>query len=111
MQNFNFGLLGEYIVILIYKLKLYQILQHRMRNFAGEIDIIALRAKTLVFIEVKSRSKGINDEILSYRQQERIRKAAEIFLSQNNKYYNYKVRFDLVIIQPYKLPMIIQNAW
>lgn len=111
MKKFNFGLLAEYIVIFIYKIKFYQILAHRLRGYTGEIDIIALRGRTLVFIEVKARSSDIDDRLVSINQQARIRRAAEVFLSRNLKYQNYLVRFDLVIIKPYKLPVIIKNAW
>ncbi len=34
-----------------------------------------------------------------------------MFLSSNSKYNNYNVRFDLVIVSPYKLPIIIKNVW
>jgi len=111
MKKDHFGLIAEYIAIFIYKLKFYQILHHRKRNFAGEIDLVALRGKQLVFIEVKARSSDIDEIILSFKQQSRIKKAAELFLGQNLKYQNYDVRFDLVIIRPYKLPVIIKNAW
>lgn len=111
MNRFNLGLLAEYLTIFFYKLTFHHILHHRMRNYGGEIDIVALRAKQLVFIEVKARKTIINDQILLEKQQQRIKKAAEIFLMRNRKYENYNVRFDLVIIRPYKLPMIIKNAW
>lgn len=110
MQKSRFGLLAEYLVIFIYKLGFYQILQHRMRNYAGEIDIIALRGKRVVFIEVKARSSDLDDRLVSFKQQKRIVRAAELFLSTNPKYRNYEIRFDVAIIKPYKLPVIIKNA-
>ncbi len=111
MNKLNFGLIAEYLVIFIYKIKFYQILHHRMRNFCGEIDLVALRGRQLVFIEVKARSSYLDDRILSTKQQNRIRKSSELFLSHNQKYKTYEVRFDLVVIRPYRLPTIIENAW
>ncbi|MFY9590224.1 YraN family protein [Rickettsia endosymbiont of Halotydeus destructor] len=111
MNKKYFGLLGEYICIIIYKLKFYRILHHRKRYYVGEIDIIALRNKEIVFIEVKARNSKIDDKILSLTQQKRIKNAAGLFLSINSKYSSYNVRFDLIIIRPYKLPVIIKNAW
>src|SRR5689334_14042733 len=110
MQKFRFGLWSEYLVMLIYRLKFYQILHHRMRNYAGEIDIIALRGRQLVFIEVKARSSDLDDILVSFKQQSRIIRAAELFLSHNPKYRNHEIRFDVAIIKPYKLPVIIKNA-
>ena len=111
MNKFNFGLIAEYFTIFIYSFTFHQIIKHRMRNSAGEVDVIAMRGKQLVFIEVKARTTLINDQILLEKQQKRIKKAAEIFLMHNAKYKDYNIRFDLVIVRPYKLPMIIKNAW
>ncbi|WP_232505899.1 YraN family protein [Rickettsia sp. MEAM1 (Bemisia tabaci)] len=96
------GIIAEYICIVIYKIKFYQILHHRKRYYVGEIDIIALRNKEIVFIEVKARSSNIDDRFVSFNQQKRIKRAAEMFLSSSSKYNNYNIRFDLVIVSPYK---------
>lgn len=111
MTSYQFGLLAEYLTIIIYKLKFYNILHHRKKRFVGEVDIIAIKRKTLVFIEVKARKNNITANIVSKNQQNRIRRSAELFLSYNSKYNNYDIRFDLVFIQPYKWPLIIKNAW
>ncbi len=111
MKKITLGLIAEYVAIIIYKIKLYQILYHRKRYYVGEIDIIALRGKQLVFIEVKARRSDVDDRILSTHQQMRIKRSASIFLSTNPKYQNYHVRFDLIIIKPYSIPIIIENAW
>jgi putative endonuclease len=111
MHSFYLGLLAEYLTILLYKLKFYTILGHRTKTYVGEVDIIAARGTTLVFIEVKARKNGISELNLSLSQRQRITKAAEFFISKNSKYSNYDIRFDLVIISPYRLPIIIKNAW
>ena len=77
----------------------------------GEIDLICIRGKTLVFVEVKARSSNIDDILCTPNQQKRIRNAAVIFLQKNSVYQNYDIRFDLVLIRPYRLPYIIENAW
>ncbi|WPY00869.1 YraN family endonuclease [Candidatus Trichorickettsia mobilis] len=112
MKHYYFGLAAEYLTVFLYKLRFYQILQHRMRNCAGEIDLIALRGKNIVFIEVKARSTdGDYGEVLRHQQRKRITRAADAFLSRHPKYQHYQVRFDLAIVRPYKLPIIIKNAW
>jgi putative endonuclease len=110
MRKIVFGLVGEYIAIIIYTLKLYQILHHQKRYYVGEVDVIALRGRQLVFIEVKSR-RSTESDVISINQQKRIKKSAAAFLAFNPKYQNYNIRFDLVIIRPYALPTIIENAW
>ncbi len=111
MKKFTFGLLAEYIAIIIYKIQFYQILFHRKRYYLGEIDIIALRGQQLIFIEVKARRSNLKYRVLSAKQQMRIKRSVSVFLNANPKYQNYQIRFDLVIIRPYNFPIIIKNAW
>lgn len=111
ITNFKFGLLAEYFVMMLYMMRFYSIIAHRNRNFAGEIDIICQRAKSLVFIEVKARSSPFDDVLCTEYQQNRIKRTAEIFLQQHPRYQGFNMRFDLVVIRSYKWPQIIQNAW
>lgn len=111
MSSFRYGLYAEYLVMLIYKLRFYSIIAHRMRNFVSEIDVICQRGRTIVFVEVKWRSSEIDDVLCTIAQQQKIRRAAEVFLQKHSKYREYDVRFDLVLVKPYKLPKIIKNAW
>jgi len=111
ITNFRFGILAEHFVMLLYIVRFYSILRYRMRNFAGEIDIICQRGRSLVFVEVKARRSYFDDVLCTEFQQARIKHAAEVFLQNNPKYNGFDIRFDLVIIRPYKLPQIIKNAW
>ena len=79
---------------------------------AGEIDIIVKNQDTLVFAEVKKR-KDISTAAYAIlpHQQERIRRAAEVFLSRHNEYQNFNIRFDAVLVQlPFKIEHI-ENAF
>lgn len=70
------------------------------KNFScrhGEIDLIMLDKKTLVFIEVrfrKNNSFGSGLESVTQRKQIKLRKTAEFYLQQHNQYEN--ARFDVV---------------
>jgi putative endonuclease len=97
--------------MLIYSFKFYSVLKHRMRNCAGEIDIICQRGKHLVFVEVKARKDKVDDILCTSFQQNKIRKAAEIYLASNPKYRDFDLRFDLVVVRPWQWPQIIKNAW
>ena len=111
MNSFKRGILAEYLVWIFYKLQFYTILKHRMKTYVGEIDLIVLRSKTVVFIEVKARKYGICEGVVSNAQIQRIKRAASLFLTKNPAYAGYNIRFDLVVITPYKWPVVIQNAW
>ena len=63
----------------------------------GEIDIIMLEKKTLVFVEVRFRKNnyfGGGLESITTAKQGKLRRTAELFLQQNTHYEN--ARFDVV---------------
>lgn len=79
----------------------YKILDRNFRIRGGEIDIIALKESTLVFVEVKSLPHG-TIETLSYElglvKQQKILKTAKYYL-QNHRQYNYAyIRFDVLAL-------------
>jgi len=70
------------------------------KNFScrfGEIDIIMLDRKVLVFVEVRFRKNnnfGGALESITPAKQNKLRKTAELYLQQNTRYEN--ARFDVV---------------
>ncbi|MBQ4874907.1 MAG: YraN family protein [Rickettsiaceae bacterium H1] len=83
-----FGYFAEIFVIIFLFFLSYRVLHYRYRNFYGEIDIIAARKNSILFIEVKARkSKELCADLLSCKQKKRIKKAANYFLAINSKKY------------------------
>jgi putative endonuclease len=111
LKNYYFGILAEYIVFILYVFRFHRFIALRYKTYLGEIDLIFKRKKTIIFVEVKARSTNIDDILCSKMQQERIKRAALLFLQKNPIYREYNFRFDLVIIRPYRFPEIIENAW
>jgi len=70
------------------------------KNFScrhGEIDIIMLDKKTLIFVEVRFRKNNLFGgglESITTAKQRKLRMTAELFLQQNTRYEN--ARFDVV---------------
>ena len=103
------GSAAENAAVLLLQLKGYKILE---RNFkpprgtgAGEIDIIALKHKTLVFVEVKQR-KTSDDAAYSidgFVKKRRIA-GARYFLMLHGEYETFEMRFDAVLFGNGKLP-------
>ena len=94
-QSYKFGIFAEKIVIFFLRLKGYKILHWRFKTYVGEIDIIAKKAKTVVFIEVKARnSQYLLEEIFRPNQVKRIKKAAELFILKNPQFKVF--RFDFI---------------
>lgn len=79
---------------------------------AGEIDFIARRKNTVVFVEVKKR-KTIEKAAyaISELQKQRILRGASAYLGKNNSLQGCNVRFDAILIEPPFRIEHIKNAW
>ena len=74
-----------------------QLLAHRYRNRAGEIDLIMLDGETIAFIEVKTRMNakpGNGMLAVDRKKQRRISGAALLYLI-GKRWQNRLVRFDV----------------
>ena len=90
----------------------YRILARRFRSPMGEIDIIAARRYTLIFVEVKARATlDEAAESVTERQKQRIAGAAEIWLANNPMPAIRDMRFDAILVAPGKLPRHIPSAF
>ena len=98
VTNYKRGMWAEYVTVLYVWLHGYWVLRHRYRSHTGEIDLIAKRGKTLVFVEVKLR-KDITSalESISHRQQQRMQATAECFMRDNRRYQGYAMRLDVMV--------------
>jgi putative endonuclease len=111
-SSYNFGILAEELAALYLRLKFYNILQRRYKTNMGEVDIIAKRGKSIVFIEVKARKNGRDiHEVITTNQKNRITRAAEVYLFHNKKLANDNIRFDVILLAPQFLIKHIKNAW
>jgi putative endonuclease len=109
---FAFGLSAESRAAAFLIAKGYRIVARRWRSPVGEIDIVARRRKTLVFVEVKARER-LDDaaEAVIVRQQRRIIAAAEAWLASHPDDINSDMRFDVVLVAPKSIPRHIMAAF
>jgi putative endonuclease len=90
----------------------YRILARRFKSPLGEIDIIAVRRRLLIFVEVKARATlDAAAESVTERQRQRIAAAAEIWLAANPQPAFRDIRFDAILVAPGKLPRHIAGAF
>ena len=97
MDTRHLGQYGEEQAVRFLRRKGYRIVERNFRCRQGEIDIIARRRTILAFVEVKLRrdaSHGEAREFVTARKQERVRAAAELWLSQHET--PLQPRFDVV---------------
>jgi len=94
----EFGRFGEEIAGRYLARRGYKILDKNYRTKSGELDIVAMDGRTLVFVEVKSRrsqSFGTPGDAVDARKRRRMEKAALAYISEKNK-GGLQCRFDVI---------------
>ena len=106
------GRRGEALCRWHLRLRGWRILASDWRCPAGEIDIIARRWGVLVAIEVKSRPDfATGAAAVLPRQQRRIARALQAFLAMRPELAPLALRFDVMIVEPGRLPRHLRGAW
>lgn len=106
------GRRGEWLAALWLLAKGYRILGFRLRTPQGEIDILALRGRTLAVVEVKRRTSLIAAmDAVTHEQRMRLRRAAEMLAARRPSLQGASVRLDLMALAPGRLPVHIPDAW
>jgi putative endonuclease len=84
----------------------------RWKTQVGEIDIVARRRRLLAFIEVKARDRlDKAAEAVTDRQRRRIIAAAEAWLATHPEDAACDMRFDVILIAPWRVPRHIVAAF
>lgn len=84
----------------------------RARGSLGEIDIVARRRAVLAIVEVKAcREVSAALEATTARQCGPIARAAQLYLARHPALVTLPVRFDLMVVIPWRLPIYICGAW
>jgi len=89
---------GERIAERYLKKKGYRLVERNYRCPVGELDLIALDRRVIVFVEVKTRADdrfGGPLESVHWRKQQKMIKAAQFFLSQQ-RLHQREARFDVI---------------
>jgi putative endonuclease len=109
---FKLGLSAESRAAMFLVAKAYRIVARRWKTPFGEIDIVARRRRTLVFVEVKAR-EHMDDaaEAVTERSKKRIVAAAELWLAHRPDDAQCDIRFDVILVAPGKMPRHIANAF
>ena len=111
-RAYRLGRYAETICAWYLRLRGYRILARGYRASAGEIDIVARRGKVLVMIEVKARESITSAaEAVTRRQQDRIVMAASQFLARYPRLSGHAVRFDAMLVAPWRPPRHVVDAW
>lgn len=107
----RFGRKGELAAELWLRLHGWRILARRVKIRAGEIDLIARRGGTTVFVEVKSRATTA--ELDFAIDEYRLRRVAAAVAAVSHRYTRPgdDVRIDVILISPWSRPRHLVNVW
>jgi putative endonuclease len=89
---------GEKVAEQYLRKKGYRVVERNYRCATGEVDLIVLDRRVIVFVEVKTRTDdrfGTPLEAVESRKQQKMIRAAQFFLSQK-KLDQREARFDVV---------------
>jgi putative endonuclease len=109
---FRLGVSAETRAAALLLAKGFRIVARRWQSPVGEIDLVVRRGRLLVFVEVKARA-AFDDaaEAVTPRQQRRITAAAKAWLARHAEDLERDVRFDAVLVAPWRLPRHIPAAF
>lgn len=106
------GRRAEVIAALWLMAKGYRILGFRLKTRQAEIDLLAMRGKTLAIVEVKRRRDLLTAlETVTFDQRDRLRRAGAALAAGRPSLKDATVRLDLIALAPGKLPRHIPDAW
>ena len=105
------GLNAETIVAALLIAGGHRILARRFKTPVGEIDLIAVKAKRIAFVEVKRRSTSEDCEAaITPMLRHRVRRAANLWLAHNPRFQQHDIGFDLVFVVPWRFPLMMHDA-
>jgi putative endonuclease len=112
VNAFRLGLSAESRAAMLLIAKAYRVVARRWRTPVGEIDIVARRRRSLLFVEVKARDTieaGL--EAVTERGKRRIVDAAQFWLAQHPNDVTAEIRFDVIVVAPGTMPRHVVNAF
>lgn len=106
------GLRAEAVAAWWLRLKGYRVLAKAKRMPVGELDLVVCRGRVVAFVEVKARHDVAQAaHAISANQRRRIQHAAEAFMAGRPDLDGFDMRFDAVLIQPWRWPLHLRDAW
>ncbi|MGX7952380.1 YraN family protein [Tsuneonella sp. HG249] len=105
------GRRGELAAELYLRAKGWSILARRRKTPLGEIDLVARRARTVAFVEVKWRKRA--DDLGLAIDEYRLRRVAAAAEAVAHEYATEgeDLRVDVILLAPGRLPQHIVNAY
>jgi putative endonuclease len=105
------GRAGEAAAALWLNLQGWSIVARRVRTPVGEVDLVARRGRTTLFVEVKTRATRPElDLAIDEFRLSRVASAATMLAPRYGPPGD-DIRVDVILLAPWSLPRHIRNAW
>ena len=109
---YRHGLRAEIAAATLLLAKGYRLLARRYRTPLGEIDLIVKRGRTIAFVEVKARASPAEAlDSVGRSAEQRIVGAADLWLARHPDAAGLDLRYDMVLVVPWRLPRHLPNAF
>ncbi len=106
------GRRAELLAALCLMAQFFLIVARRVKTPVGEIDLVAKRGKLTVFVEVKQRRAGSDEETaLESVNRQRIVRAASYYISRHPELAGRDLRFDVIFLAPWTWPRHVRDAF
>jgi putative endonuclease len=102
---------AEIMAIIYLWLKGYHIAAFRYRTPMAEIDIVAVKKRTLHIIEVKQR-RSLDEaaSALGFDQARRLKQAGLWLKQKKSRFGSFDMQIDMILLAPWAMPVHIQRA-
>lgn len=109
---YRHGRVAEAAAAALLLAKGFRVLARRYRTPVGEIDLVVKRRRLVAFVEVKAR--GSRAEALyavGAEAERRIIAAADLWLAKHPDAAGLDLRYDMVLVTPWRLPEHLPDAF
>lgn len=109
---YRHGHIAEAAALLFLFAKGFRPLARRYKTPLGEIDLIVKRGRMIAFVEVKARALERDAlESVDALTERRIADAADLWLAKHPAAGGHDMRYDMVVVAPWRLPRHIPDAF
>jgi len=109
---YRHGHVAELAAMLLLVAKGFHPLARRYKTPLGEIDLVMKRGRTIAFVEVKARALESDAlESVGVQSERRIADAADLWLAGHPAASGHDLRFDMVVVRPWRLPRHVPDAF
>ena len=106
------GHLAEAAAATLLLAKGFRLIARRYKTPLGEIDLIVKRGRLIAFVEVKARGDRREAlESVGRFSERRIVDAADLWLAKHPAAAGFDLRYDMVLVTPWRLPAHIPDAF